>query len=179
MKLAHIPAIRALILDMEGVLWRGDQPIGSLPYIFSTLENHGYKVILATNNATLSAEQYLEKLRRFDVVLERWQIVNSSQATAQYLHRICPEGGAVYVIGEEGLICDLKEQGFYLSERDVLAGVVGLDLFMNWIEDEALFEKPWQEILPATDKFKALIEILLNHGTRSVSAADALKRFRT
>lgn len=58
-------------------------------------------------------------------------------------------------------------------------GVVGLDLFTNWIEDEALFEKPWQEILPATDKFKALIEILLNHGTRSVSAADALKRFRT
>jgi HAD superfamily hydrolase (TIGR01457 family) len=132
MQSANIPAIRALILDMDGVLWRGDQPIGSLPYIFSTLENHGYKVILATNNATLSAEQYLEKLRRFDVVLERWQIVNSSQATAQYLHQIYPEGGAVYIIGEEGLVCDLKEQGFYLSERDVLAVVVGLDRSLTY-----------------------------------------------
>ncbi len=59
------------------------------------------------------------------------------------------------------------------------AGVVGLDLFTNWIEDEALFQKPWQEILPASDTFKALIETLLNQGAQSISAADVLKRFRT
>ena len=59
------------------------------------------------------------------------------------------------------------------------AGVVGLDLFTNWIEDEALFQKPWQEILPASDTFKALIETLLNQGTQSISAVDVLKRFRT
>jgi serine/threonine protein kinase len=58
-------------------------------------------------------------------------------------------------------------------------GVVGLDLFTNWIEDEALFQKPWQEILPASDTFKDLIEILLNQGKRSISAMDVLKRFRT
>jgi serine/threonine protein kinase len=59
------------------------------------------------------------------------------------------------------------------------AGVVGLDLFTNWIKDEALFQKPWQEILPASDMFKALIETLLNQGTQSASAADVLKRFRS
>jgi serine/threonine protein kinase len=58
------------------------------------------------------------------------------------------------------------------------AGVVGLDLFANWIEDEALFQKPWQEILPASDTFKDLIEILLNQGTQCISAAYVLKRFR-
>lgn len=58
------------------------------------------------------------------------------------------------------------------------AGVVGLDLFTNWIEDEALFQKPWQEILPASDAFKALIETLLNQGIQPISAADVLKRFR-
>ena len=58
------------------------------------------------------------------------------------------------------------------------AGVVGLDLFTNWIGDEALFQKPWQEILPASDTFKALIETLVNQGEQSVSAADVLKRFR-
>jgi serine/threonine protein kinase len=58
------------------------------------------------------------------------------------------------------------------------AGVVGLDLFTNRIEDEALFQKPWQEILPASDIFKALIETLLNQETQSISAADVLKRFR-
>jgi serine/threonine protein kinase len=59
------------------------------------------------------------------------------------------------------------------------AGVVGLDLFTNWIEDEVLFQKPWQEILPASDTFKALMEILLNQGTQSISAVDVLKHFHT
>jgi serine/threonine protein kinase len=56
------------------------------------------------------------------------------------------------------------------------AGVVGLDLFTNWIEDEALFQKPWQEILPASDTLKVLIETLLNQGMQSISAANILKR---
>jgi serine/threonine protein kinase len=57
------------------------------------------------------------------------------------------------------------------------AGVVGLDLFTNWIEDKALFQRPWQDILPASDIFKTLIETLLNHGTQAISAMDVLKRF--
>ncbi|OPX94950.1 MAG: Serine/threonine-protein kinase B [Syntrophorhabdus sp. PtaU1.Bin002] len=56
------------------------------------------------------------------------------------------------------------------------AGVVGLDLFTNWIEDEALFQKPWQAILPASDIFKSLIETLLSQETQSISAVDILKR---
>jgi serine/threonine protein kinase len=59
------------------------------------------------------------------------------------------------------------------------AGVVGLDLFTNWIEDETLFQKPWQEILPASGTFRALIETLLDQKEQPVSAADILKRFRT
>jgi serine/threonine protein kinase len=58
-------------------------------------------------------------------------------------------------------------------------GVVGLDLFTNWIEDEALFQKPWQEILPASGTFKALIETLLDQKGQPVSAVDILKHFRT
>jgi hypothetical protein len=57
------------------------------------------------------------------------------------------------------------------------AGVVGLDLFTNWIEDKAIFQRPWQDILPASDIFKTLIETLLNHGTQAISAMDVLKRF--
>jgi len=59
------------------------------------------------------------------------------------------------------------------------AGVVGLDLFTNWIEDETLFQKPWQEILPASNTFKALIEALLDQKEQPVSAANILQRFHT
>lgn len=123
----NLSFLRALILDMDGVLWHGDEPIGNLPAIFGGLKQHKIQVALVTNNSTRSAQQYIEKLSRFNVILETWQIINSSQTTAQYLRTLFPNGGAVYVVGEEGLSRDLLSNGFYTGDRNVVAVVAGLD----------------------------------------------------
>lgn len=120
-------SIRALILDMDGVLWKSTQAIGNLPGIFTQISSQGWRVALATNNATLSVDQYLAKLQGFGVSLEAWQIVNSSQAAAHYLKQKHPQGGSVYIVGEEGLILTLESSGFHLDTRDVLAVVAGMD----------------------------------------------------
>jgi 4-nitrophenyl phosphatase len=119
--------IKGLILDMDGVLWRANQPIGSTPAIFERIRMLGLKVVLATNNATRSVPQYLERMRSLGVELETWQIVNSAQATARYLKTRFPQGGGVYIIGEGGLISTLMEAGFSLIEQDPLAVVVAMD----------------------------------------------------
>ena len=49
--------IRALILDMDGVLWTENHAIGDLPGNFSKMHALGLKVCLATNNATRTPEQ--------------------------------------------------------------------------------------------------------------------------
>lgn len=128
----HKPNISAMILDMDGVLWRQDDPIGDLPNIFHTINQNGWKITLATNNATLSVKQYLEKLSIFGVMLEKEQIVNSSQALVHYLSGIYPDGGRVFIIGEEGLAQTLAEKNFYHAEEDVLAVIIGLDRQLNW-----------------------------------------------
>lgn len=122
-----ISKIQAAILDMDGVLWRDDQAIGNLPEIFTWFERRGWKITLATNNATKSVRQYLEKLRRFGVSLEPSQIVNSAQAAAYYLRQRFPQGGSIYVIGEDALVQTLAQEGFSPSENDALAVVVGMD----------------------------------------------------
>jgi 4-nitrophenyl phosphatase len=126
---------------MDGVLWRSDQPIGDLPGIFAHISRGGRKVVLATNNSTLSPEQYLEKLARYGVFLEAWQIVNSSEATAQYLYQRYPEGGPVFVIGEAGLFEALEKWGFYPSEEDPRAVVMGMDRKVTYekLRQAALF----------------------------------------
>jgi 4-nitrophenyl phosphatase len=106
------PQIRALILDMDGVLWRADTPIGDLPDIFSRIHQLGLKVVLATNNSTRSVEQYVERLHGFGVEVEAWQIVTSSQAAAYLMRKHLPDGKQVYVIGENGLKQALLERGF-------------------------------------------------------------------
>jgi 4-nitrophenyl phosphatase len=123
---------KALILDMDGVLWRGDEAIGNLPEIFHTIQKRGWQVMLATNNATRSATQFLEKLAKFGVVLEEWQVINSPVVTALYLDKLFPGGGPVYILGEEGVHKALEEKGFYHAEDDVLAVVVGLDRQLSY-----------------------------------------------
>ena len=124
--------IRALILDMDGVLWRGTQPIGDLPSIFADIEKLNLKVVLATNNATKSINQFLGKLESFGVSLDPWQIVNSAQATAHYLSQEYPDGGPVFVVGESGLVEILQENGFVFSDENPIAVVVAMDTSINY-----------------------------------------------
>lgn len=132
-------AINALILDMDGVLWRGEEPIGDLPAVFREIRQRGWRFTLATNNATLSVDQYREKLSRFGVEVERGQILNSAAATAQILRRQHPQGGPVFMIGEVGLRKSLEDEGFIVLDGDTpgstsppLAVVVGLDRALTY-----------------------------------------------
>jgi 4-nitrophenyl phosphatase len=109
------PHVQGVILDMDGVLWKDEQPLGNLPVIFAHLKRLGLQVVLATNNATKTVDEYLEKLSRFGVVLEPWQIVTSSIATAHMLEKTFPEKGALFVVGENGILSALKERGFSAS----------------------------------------------------------------
>ena len=127
-----IPGLKALILDMDGVIWRGDQPLGDLPMIFAEINRRGYRTILATNNATLSDDQYLVKLRKFGVELEEWQIISSPDVAANFLKKRYPAGGPVFVVGEIGMINTLAKYGFYQSDQNVLAVVAGLDRQINY-----------------------------------------------
>lgn len=119
--------IRGLIIDMDGVLWRDDQPIGDLPAVFAAFAALGWQPTLATNNATRSVELYQEKLRRFGVNLQEQQIVTSADAAAGYLQQHLPGGSSIYVVGENPLIEVLARAGFSHSTQGIRAVVVSFD----------------------------------------------------
>jgi 4-nitrophenyl phosphatase len=121
------PAIKGLILDMDGVLWKDNQTIGDLPDIFSRIHSLNLKVILATNNAIRSNEMHQAKLAKFGVNVEDWQIVNSGMAVAYLLGKQFPNGGPIFILGERGLVDTLEKQGFYHAENNVQAVVGGYD----------------------------------------------------
>jgi hypothetical protein len=127
--------IKGLILDMDGVLWRGDQPLLDLPGFFETAARYQLQVVLATNNATKSVDQYLHKLAGYHVFLSGEQIVNSSMSAAFYLKGKYPQGGLVFVVGETGLVDTLSAWGFYQAspaDHAVLAVVAGLDRTLTY-----------------------------------------------
>ncbi|MCK5872780.1 MAG: HAD-IIA family hydrolase, partial [Methylococcales bacterium] len=136
--------IRALIIDMDGVLWHGDNPITGLNEFFNTLRAKKIPFILATNNARLTQAQYVAKLAKMDVEVKKEEVLTSSMATASYLsQQYEAEKTRVFVIGETGLKEPLLEQGFTLtdlyelnSEETPNAGadivVSGIDTQINW-----------------------------------------------
>ena len=121
------PPILGLILDMDGVLWAGNEALIDLPAAFRRMRDLGLRVILTTNNATRTPAQFAEKLRSFGVEFEPDRIINSPIAVTGLLEGRFPGGGPVYVFGEEGLRTTLGEHGYYHSEERVVAVVVGLN----------------------------------------------------
>ncbi|MBM3144110.1 MAG: HAD-IIA family hydrolase [Chloroflexi bacterium] len=119
--------LRALILDVDGVLWKDEAPIADIPPIFAEIERLGLGVMIATNNSTRTPGQDAERFHSFGVKLEEWQVINSAEATAQYLHKMYPRGGPVYVVGERGLVETLEAKGFTINEQEALAVVAGID----------------------------------------------------
>jgi len=117
---------------MDGVLWRTDEPIGDLPALFACFDELGLKCIFATNNSSLTVEQYVDKLTAFGIPAQPWQIVTSGTATADYLHEKHPDGGKLYILGADGLHQTLEAHGFTHSDESPLAVVVGFDRGINY-----------------------------------------------
>ena len=128
--------IQSLIIDMDGVLWRDETPIGDLSKIFARIRERGLKFIFATNNGTKTPEQYLEKLAALGVTIEPWQVVTSALGVAQMVKEKIPLGSSVFVIGGDGVKIALQKQGFEIATVETAetaqAVVMGIDRGINF-----------------------------------------------
>jgi 4-nitrophenyl phosphatase len=128
--------IKALILDMDGVVWRGEAPIGDLPATFQRIRQRGLKFVFATNNSTKTSEQYVAKLKSLGVDVEPWQVATSSQAAARATAQSFPRGTKVMVIGEDGLRIPLELEGFEIvtleNAPEAQVVVMGMDRGVNF-----------------------------------------------
>jgi 4-nitrophenyl phosphatase len=123
--------IKALIIDMDGVIWKGDAPIGNLTAIFKRIRERGLKFVFATNNSTKTSEQYVTRLKEVGVDVEPGQVVTSSQAAAHAMSQKFPRGTKVFMIGEDGVRLALEEEGFEVlsveKASNAAAVVIGMD----------------------------------------------------
>jgi 4-nitrophenyl phosphatase len=126
--------IRHLIVDMDGVLWRGDDPMPGLAEFFAFLNQQGIAFTLATNNSSRTPEEYVTKLARFGVDVPVETILTSALVSAAYLADVAPSGSRVYVIGGDGIRHALLERGFVLDDQRAKYVIVGWDRTVTWEE---------------------------------------------
>ena len=128
-----LSSIKGLIIDMDGVLWRGSEPLPGIAEFFAFLRERGIRFVLATNNASRTEAQYAERLASHGASVTPDEIVTSSNAAAEHLASIVPAGSRVYAIGMQGVREALARRGFVLSEADGAAAVVvGIDWHVTY-----------------------------------------------
>jgi 4-nitrophenyl phosphatase len=123
----NLATIKGLLIDMDGVLYRGQALIPGAERFIAFLRCQGIAFLLLTNNSSLTPDQYVAKLKAMGIEARVEEILTSAQATARYLAHQEPEGARVYVIGRDGLRQALMDEGFCLVEQDASYVVVGWD----------------------------------------------------
>ena len=128
------PTIRGLILDLDGVLWRGQQILPGVTELFALLEARGVRYSLASNNATLTFDSVQERLAPLGVRLRPESLVTSADAAAGYIRRRYPRPPTTLVIGEAGLRQALAAAGCTLVDgaNGAAVVVVGMDRQLSW-----------------------------------------------
>ncbi len=117
---------------MDGVLWRDLQPIGDVKGNLATARQKGFQLVFITNNATRTVDHYIRVFSDFGVQIQPDQIYTSALITGQTLQKRWPNGGAIYMIGEEGLETALRDHNFTITSKNPLAVVVGLDRQLSY-----------------------------------------------
>lgn len=75
----------AWVLDLDGVMWLGDQPIFGAADAVARLRADGQRVAFLTNNSSLTVGDYVVKLRGMGVPAEEADVITSAQAAASMM----------------------------------------------------------------------------------------------
>ncbi|MGH2512582.1 MAG: HAD-IIA family hydrolase [Candidatus Limnocylindrales bacterium] len=107
-----------LLVDLDGVVYRGNEPIPGIAALLTRRAAAGDDVVYVTNNSMWYRADYVERLRGLGAPVSADRVVSSPRATALYLHEVDPALERVLVLGGPGLGRELTEAGF----RVVMAG---------------------------------------------------------
>lgn len=140
-----LKGIRAALFDMDGVVYVGKRPLPGVQAMFDYLDATGRGWLCVTNNASMTSQQFSDKLGAMGIRVAPERILGSSEATAQWLAEQVADGwpqGKVFVMGMDGLRSALLEKGFELTKDpfDATYAVSGanFDLTFNDLADMAL-----------------------------------------
>jgi len=121
------------IIDMDGVLYRGNEKIKGAEKFIEFLQENNIPFLLATNNSTKTRKMFSEKLSQMGIHVNEEQIITSSYVTAETLKNI---KGRAIVIGGAGIYDELKRISWEIVDMEewkrATHVIVGMDLELTY-----------------------------------------------
>jgi HAD superfamily hydrolase (TIGR01450 family) len=135
MDFERLRQIRAFLLDMDGTIYLGPNPIEGSPAFLRFLAESGRKRLFFTNNPTVDAGQYAAKLERMGIAAEPGDILTSGEATARYLVSETPYR-RLFVVGTPSFEEELRRAGLDVVLDNPEAVVLAFDKTLTYAKLE-------------------------------------------
>ncbi len=123
------------VIDMDGVLYRGNRKIEGADTFIKFLQDNGIPFLLATNNSTKTREMYVEKLKNMGIKVKEENIITSAYVTAEVLKKEENRASAL-IIGEIGIFEEIKKIGWDILDlknwSKVEYVIVGMDTTLTY-----------------------------------------------
>ena len=113
-----------LLIDMDGVIYRGSQLIPGADRFVNMLVRENVPFVFLTNNSQRTRRDVVTRLQRMGIHVDQSHIFTCAMATARFLAKQ-KQNGTAYVIGEGGLLTALHQNGYSIVDHDPDYVVVG------------------------------------------------------
>lgn len=113
--------IRLVALDLDGVVYRGGMVLPGVAEALEDVLRRGLDLRYVSNNSTAHRETVSERLAGMGVPAGVERVLTSGFVTGRWLRARLPAGAPVMVVGEAGLIRELREAGldaYHVGEPD-------------------------------------------------------------
>jgi 4-nitrophenyl phosphatase len=128
---ALLKQVESVLLDMDGVLYVGNQGLPGVQEILDYLDASGRNWLCVTNNSSRTSANFSEKLATMNVKVPPERILGSAEATASWLAQQVPVGTKVLMMGEQSVRDQLLSKGFELVTDPYEAEVVVATIFFG------------------------------------------------
>jgi 4-nitrophenyl phosphatase len=117
---------------LDGVVWRGDEPIPGAAGGIEVLRSAGMRVVFLTNNSSGRVSDVVAKLERHGVPTPPADVASSAQAAAAFLAHSLAAGSKVVACAGPGVVDALTQCGFDVIDASDSNGETADALVVGW-----------------------------------------------
>jgi glycerol 3-phosphatase-2 len=121
-KMALTDRFDGFLIDLDGVVWIGREPVPGSAEALRALIEAGKEIVFVTNNPARAPEVYVERLRAAGIPVGDGRVVTAGTVTAQLAAERLGEGGEAFVIGAPGFHDTVRQAGLDLLDGEIARG---------------------------------------------------------
>lgn len=121
---AQLALAPVVCCDLDGVVWRGEEPIEPAIRGVGELRSAGVRVGFVSNNSSQTIDDVVAKLERFGVAVSADDVLTSALAAARLLSGALDPGARVLACAGPGVVRALEAVGLTAVDRPPVEAVV-------------------------------------------------------